>query len=79
MGRGVFRMSIVRLKRLWRSVEELFPERHLYVRSGGEMRGYVLSTSKQLMGAGAVRFISETIDTGNLAPNAAQPAAGGSF
>jgi len=47
-------MSIVRLKRLWRSVEELFPERHLYVRSGGEMRGYVLSTSKQLMGAGAV-------------------------
>jgi murein DD-endopeptidase MepM/ murein hydrolase activator NlpD len=47
-------MSIVRLKRLWRSVEELFPERHLYVRSGGEMRGYVFSTSKQLMGAGAV-------------------------
>ena len=47
-------MSIARLKRLWRSVEELFPERHLYVRSGGEMRGYVLSTSKQLMGAGLV-------------------------
>ena len=37
-----------------RSIEELFPERHLYVRSGGEMRGYVLTTGKQLMGAGAV-------------------------
>jgi murein DD-endopeptidase MepM/ murein hydrolase activator NlpD len=47
-------MSIARIQRVWRSVEELFPERHLYVRSGGEMRGYVLSTGKQLMGAGVV-------------------------
>jgi len=49
-------MSIARLKRLWRSVEDLFPERHLYVRSGGEMRGYLLSTGKQLIGAGLVAF-----------------------
>ena len=47
-------MSIARFQRLWRSVAELFPERHLYVRSGGDMRGYVLSTGKQLMGAGLV-------------------------
>ncbi len=47
-------MSIARFQRLWRSVEELFPERHLYVRSGGEIRGYVLSTGKQLLGAGLV-------------------------
>ena len=41
-------------KRVRRNLEELFPERHLYVRSGGEMRGYVLSTSKQLGMASAV-------------------------
>lgn len=32
-----------------------------------------------LIADGAVRFIGNTIDTGNLAPNAAQPAAGASF
>jgi murein DD-endopeptidase MepM/ murein hydrolase activator NlpD len=42
-------MAITRFKRLRQSLEELFPERHLYVRSGGEMRGYVFSTGKQLM------------------------------
>jgi murein DD-endopeptidase MepM/ murein hydrolase activator NlpD len=47
-------MGVARLKRLHRSLEELFPERHLYVRSGGEMRGYILSTGKQLFGAGLV-------------------------
>jgi murein DD-endopeptidase MepM/ murein hydrolase activator NlpD len=41
-----------------RALEELFPERHLYVRSGGEMRGYVLSTGKQLVGAGLVALFS---------------------
>ncbi|MDP1631973.1 MAG: peptidoglycan DD-metalloendopeptidase family protein [Caulobacter sp.] len=44
----------MRVKRLRRALEELFPERHLYVRSGGEMRGFVLSTGKQLLGAGIV-------------------------
>jgi murein DD-endopeptidase MepM/ murein hydrolase activator NlpD len=40
-----------RLARLRLSLERLFPERALYVRSGGEVRGYVLSTSKQAMAA----------------------------
>jgi len=47
-------MAIKRFLRLRQSLEELFPERHLYVRSGGEMRGYVFSTGKQLMGAAVV-------------------------
>lgn len=44
-------MSIQRFKRLRQSLEGLFPERHLYIRSGGEMRGYVFSTNKQLLAA----------------------------
>jgi murein DD-endopeptidase MepM/ murein hydrolase activator NlpD len=47
-------MAITRFKRIRQSLEELFPERHLYVRSGGEMRGYVFSTGKQLMCATGV-------------------------
>ena len=39
------------LKRLQQSVEELFPERHLYVRSGGAMKAFVLTTRKQMMAA----------------------------
>lgn len=31
----------------------MFPERHIYLRSGGETRGYVLTTGKQLLMAGA--------------------------
>jgi murein DD-endopeptidase MepM/ murein hydrolase activator NlpD len=33
-------------------IERLFPERHLYVRSGGDTRGYILSTGKQMFLAG---------------------------
>jgi murein DD-endopeptidase MepM/ murein hydrolase activator NlpD len=40
-----------RLARLRRSLERLFPERHLYVRSGTEIRGFVLTTSKQVSAA----------------------------
>jgi murein DD-endopeptidase MepM/ murein hydrolase activator NlpD len=40
-----------RLARLRRSLVELFPERHLYVRSGGEMKGYVLTPKKQMVAA----------------------------
>ena len=40
-----------RLAGLRRSLERLFPERHLYVRSGGEIRGFVLTTSKQAIAA----------------------------
>jgi murein DD-endopeptidase MepM/ murein hydrolase activator NlpD len=47
-------MSLRRFARLARWLEELFPERHLYLRSGGEMRGYVLTTRKQLLMAGAI-------------------------
>ena len=45
---------MTRMARLRRSLEELFPERHLYVRSGGAMRGFVLSTKKQMAVAGGV-------------------------
>ena len=47
-------MAIKRFKRLRQSLEGLFPERHLYIRSGGEMRGYVFSTNKQLLAAATV-------------------------
>jgi murein DD-endopeptidase MepM/ murein hydrolase activator NlpD len=43
-----------RLAKLGRTLVELFPERHLYVRSGGSMKAFVLTTSKQLVIAGGV-------------------------
>ncbi|HEY8617720.1 M23 family metallopeptidase [Phenylobacterium sp.] len=43
-----------RLARLRRSLEDLFPERHLYVRSGGEMKGFVLTPRKQMAAASVV-------------------------
>jgi len=43
-----------RLAQLGRSLVELFPERHLYVRSGGAMRAFVLTTRKQLFIASGV-------------------------
>jgi murein DD-endopeptidase MepM/ murein hydrolase activator NlpD len=43
-----------RLARLHRSLEELFPERHLYVRSGGAMKAFVLTSRKQMVAAGGV-------------------------
>jgi murein DD-endopeptidase MepM/ murein hydrolase activator NlpD len=45
---------MTRLTRLRRSLEDLFPERHLYVRSGGEMRAFVLTPAKQITVAGVV-------------------------
>ena len=45
---------MARLARLRRSLGRLFPERHLYVRSGGETRGFVLTTSKQASAAAVV-------------------------
>jgi murein DD-endopeptidase MepM/ murein hydrolase activator NlpD len=45
---------MTRVARLRRSLEQLFPERHLYVRSGGEMRAFVLTTRKQMAAAGGV-------------------------
>jgi murein DD-endopeptidase MepM/ murein hydrolase activator NlpD len=47
-------MSNERLARLQAYLETLFPERHIYMRSAGEMRGLVLTTGKQVaMAAGA--------------------------
>jgi len=43
-----------RLKRHLHALEALFPERHLYVRSGGAMKAFVLSTRKQMIIAGSV-------------------------
>ena len=47
-------MSLRRFARLALWLEELFPERHLYLRSGGEMRGFVLTTERQLFMAGGI-------------------------
>lgn len=35
-------------------LERVFPERHLYIRSGGEIRGYTLGTGRQFLMAAAV-------------------------
>jgi len=43
-----------RLTRLLRSLEELFPERHLYVRSAGGMKAFVLTRRKQMFLAAGV-------------------------
>ncbi|WP_411288276.1 M23 family metallopeptidase [Phenylobacterium sp.] len=45
---------MTRVARLRRSLVELFPERHLYVRSGGQMKAFMLSTSKQMAAASVV-------------------------
>ena len=47
-----------RLARLRLSLERLFPERHLYVRSGGQIRGFVLTTGKQAAAAGVTGMLA---------------------
>jgi hypothetical protein len=47
-------MAQSRLSRWRSSLEHLFPERHIYLRSGGVIRGYVLTTGKQTALASAV-------------------------
>lgn len=44
---------MTRLARLSRRLEELFPERHLYVRTGGATHGIVLSPGRQMAAAAA--------------------------
>lgn len=56
-----------RLARLRQSVERLFPERHLYVRSGGEIRGFVLTTSKQAAAAAACAMAALWLGVGTAA------------
>src|SRR4051812_44908314 len=39
----------------WRkALEAYFPERHVYVRSGGEVRAFALSTGRQMAIAGTI-------------------------
>jgi len=45
---------MIQIDRLRERIRAFFPERHLYVRSGGEMRAYVLTPRKQMIAAGAV-------------------------
>jgi murein DD-endopeptidase MepM/ murein hydrolase activator NlpD len=47
-----------RLAQLRQTAARLFPERHLYVRSGGEMRKFVLSSQKQVMFASAAAGVA---------------------
>ena len=49
---------MTRLARLRRSLDELFPERHLYIRSRGQMRAYVLSPKRQLAAAAGVAALA---------------------
>ena len=52
-------MRVVRIiSRIRDRVVALFPERHLYVRSGGHMRAYILTTKRQLMIASGVAAAS---------------------
>jgi murein DD-endopeptidase MepM/ murein hydrolase activator NlpD len=47
-----------RLAKLRLALVALFPERHVYVRSGGAMKAYVLSTRSQLLIAGGVSVVA---------------------
>jgi len=53
-GVGDFSGRMKRIARLQGSLLELFPERHLYVRSGGEMKGYVLTPKFQMIASACV-------------------------
>ena len=56
-----------RLARLRQSLERLFPERHLYVRSGGEIRGFVLTTGKQATAASVAALVALWLGVGTAA------------
>ena len=45
---------MTRLERLRDFIANVFPERHIYIRSEGEMRGFVLSTANQTIIAGVI-------------------------
>jgi murein DD-endopeptidase MepM/ murein hydrolase activator NlpD len=58
-----------RVARLRQLAERLFPERHIYLRSGGETRGYILTTGKQVVMASAAAAVAAwtllaTVSTG---------------
>lgn len=56
-----------RLARLRDSLERAFPERHLYLRSGGEIHGYVLSTTKQVTAAAVIALMAVWIGVASAA------------
>jgi murein DD-endopeptidase MepM/ murein hydrolase activator NlpD len=61
-------MSLRRFARLARWLEELFPERHLYLRTGGQMRSFVLTSERQMtivvtLAAGALWMAIATVTT----------------
>ena len=59
-------MAAGRLSR-WRvSLDQLFPERHIYLRSGGVIRGYVLSTGKQTALASAACVLVTWMALGSI-------------
>ncbi len=58
---------MTRLARLRRSLEALFPERHLYVRSGGEMKTYLLTPTKQMAAACAMAACALWMGVGTAA------------
>jgi murein DD-endopeptidase MepM/ murein hydrolase activator NlpD len=72
-------MVRARLASWRRRVEALFPERHIYIRSHGEIHGLVLSTNRQLAfsaGAGLVALWM-TVCTAAMMINALSVSAGG--
>jgi murein DD-endopeptidase MepM/ murein hydrolase activator NlpD len=68
-------MVLDRLTRLRRFLEALFPERHLYLRSNGEVRGMVLTTGRQvaISGAASVLGLWLVVCTGAMMIGAVSP------
>jgi murein DD-endopeptidase MepM/ murein hydrolase activator NlpD len=68
-------MVFDRLTRLRRFLEALFPERHLYLRSNGEVRGMVLTTGRQvaISGAASVLGLWLVVCTGAMMIGAVSP------
>ncbi|HKT53909.1 MAG TPA: DUF5930 domain-containing protein, partial [Caulobacteraceae bacterium] len=70
-------MVFERLSRLRRAIEGLFPERHIYVRSGGELHAHVLTTGRQIALAGGVgvAVLWMTVSTAAVLIQAVSPSA----
>ncbi|MDR3512872.1 MAG: peptidoglycan DD-metalloendopeptidase family protein [Caulobacteraceae bacterium] len=60
-------MITARLARWRRFLEALFPERHIYIRSSGEMRGVVLTTGHQVALAAGVGAVGLWASLGGVA------------
>ena len=71
-------MILGRWSQLREWVLRCFPERHVYLRSGGEMRSFVLTTGRQLTLAGCAAAVLgwTLISTGTLVGNAVALSAG---